>query len=74
MKMLNDEFNLFRGLFPLKVFITGPPCAGKTYSANKLSDEYGIPHMTIKDIVNMGMSLKNEFGNKIRAKIEELKD
>jgi hypothetical protein len=36
MKMLNDEFNHFRGLFPLKVFITGPPCSGKTYAAAKL--------------------------------------
>ena len=33
MTMLNDEFNHFRGLFPLKVFITGPPCSGKTYFA-----------------------------------------
>ena len=31
MKLLNDEFNLFRGLFPLKVFIGGPPGSGKTY-------------------------------------------
>ena len=31
MKLLNDEFNLFRGLFPLKVFIGGPPGAGKTH-------------------------------------------
>ena len=34
MKMLNDEFNYFRGLFPLKVFITGPPCSGKTFFAS----------------------------------------
>jgi hypothetical protein len=33
MKMLNDEFNYFRGLFPLKIFITGPPCSGKSYFA-----------------------------------------
>lgn len=38
MKMLNDEFNHFRGLFPLKVFITGPPCSGKTYFASKLAE------------------------------------
>lgn len=33
MTMLNEEFNFFRGLFPMKVFITGPPCSGKTYFA-----------------------------------------
>ena len=38
MKMLNDEFNYFRGLFPLKVLISGPPCSGKTYFASKLSE------------------------------------
>ena len=30
MPMLNAEFNLYRGLFPLKVFMTGPPASGKT--------------------------------------------
>jgi len=34
MKMLNEEFNLYRGLFPLKVFITGPPGSGKTHYAH----------------------------------------
>lgn len=54
MTMLNEEFNLFRGLFPLKVFITGPPCSGKTYFAKKLNELYGIPHLMIADIIAMG--------------------
>lgn len=33
MQLLNQEFNLYRGLFPLKVFITGPPASGKTHYA-----------------------------------------
>ncbi len=33
MQMLNEEFNIYRGLFPLKLFITGPPAAGKTHFA-----------------------------------------
>jgi dephospho-CoA kinase len=74
MKMLNDEFNYFRGLFPLKVFLSGPPCSGKTYFASKLSEQYGIPHITIKDIIAMGNSLTNEFGQKLKQKVEELKD
>lgn len=74
MKMLNDEFNYFRGLFPLKVMISGPPCSGKTYSAHQLSEEYGIPHITIKDVIDMGMQLKTEYGQQLKLKIEELKD
>lgn len=37
MQVLNQEFNLYRGLFPLKVFITGPPASGKTLYANHLA-------------------------------------
>ena len=51
MKLLNDEFNLFRGLFPLKVFIGGPPGAGKTHYTKMLAASYGIPHLTISDMV-----------------------
>ena len=74
MKMLNDEFNFFRGLFPLKVLISGPPCSGKTHFASKLSEQYGIPHITIQDIIDMGNSLTNEYGQKLKARVEELID
>lgn len=74
MKMLNEEFNFFRGLFPLKVLISGPPCSGKTYFASKLSEQYGIPHITIQDIIDMGNSLTNEYGQKLKARVEELID
>ena len=74
MGMLNEEFNYFRGLFPLKVQITGPPCAGKTFLARQLSEEYGIPHLTIKGILEMGLELKTEYGESLRTKIVELTD
>jgi len=47
MPMLNQEFNYFRGLFPLKVFITGPPCSGKTHFGTKLNEMYGVPHFKL---------------------------
>ena len=51
MKLLNEEFNLFRGLFPLKVYIGGPPGAGKTHFAKLIAESYGIPHLTISSMV-----------------------
>ena len=51
MSMLNQEFNLFRGLFPLKLFITGPPASSKTYNAHALSELYGVPHIKVADLV-----------------------
>lgn len=74
MPMLNEEFNYFRGLFPLKVFITGPPCSGKTYFAAKLNELYGVPHYQIQDLLAMGLNLQSEFGDQLRGRIEEMKD
>jgi len=50
-KALNDEFNLFRSLFPLKVFVGGPPASGKTFYSKKLASNYGIPHLVINDMI-----------------------
>lgn len=30
-RLLNDEFNKFRGLNPVKIFVSGPPASGKTF-------------------------------------------
>ena len=32
-RSLEQEFNTFRGLNPVKIYITGPPASGKTYYA-----------------------------------------
>ena len=74
MKSLNEEFNYYRGLIPLKVFITGPPGSGKTFMAKKLADQYGVPHITIHDVVQMGLALENEYGQQLKEKIEQLID
>jgi adenylate kinase len=74
MKMLNEEFNYYRSLFPLKVFITGPPCSGKTHFASRLNEMYGVPHIKIQDIVDMGKNLNTDYGDVVRARVEELKD
>lgn len=55
MTLLNQEFNLFRGLFPLKVFMTGPPAAGKTHYSQKLAESYGVPHIKIGDLISAAM-------------------
>jgi nucleoside-triphosphatase THEP1 len=51
MELLNVEFNHYRGLFPLKIFITGPPCSAKTFFSSKLSEQYGVPHIKIHDLI-----------------------
>ncbi len=74
LKTLNQEFNLFRGLFPLRILIAGPPASGKSHYASLLAQAYGVPHVTIKEILEMTKQTKGEFKEKIDAKVEELKD
>lgn len=74
MMMLNEEFNHFRGLFPLKVFIGGPPISGKTHFATKLAQSYGIPHLKISDLIHEASHAEDELCEEIRVKVEELKD
>lgn len=73
MKLLNDEFNLYRGLFPLKVFIGGPPGSGKTHYTKLLAESYGIPHLKIDDMVDHAKKQKDNLGTEIAQKIDELK-
>lgn len=42
-RLLNNEFNDFRGLHPVKIFITGAPASGKTFYSEKLALYYNIP-------------------------------
>lgn len=42
---LNTEFNNFRGLNPVKIFISGPPACGKSHYAKILANYYNIPHV-----------------------------
>ena len=45
---LNKEFNEYRKLNPVKIFITGPPASGKTFYAQKIVDYYNIPRIHVK--------------------------
>ncbi len=80
-RLLNEEFNLNRGLHPVKIFITGPPASGKTYYSERISMYYNIPRVHAKELSDRAFALSKfeegqgtELGEEIRAKIEELKD
>jgi len=74
LQLLNEEFNMFRGLFPLKVSIGGPPTVGKTHYASKLASSYGIPHLKLAGMVDHAVKEKSKLGDMVREKIEILKD
>ena len=38
MDLLRQEFNFYRGIKPIKIIISGPPCGGKTYISKKIAN------------------------------------
>lgn len=81
-RMLETEFNTFRGLKPVKIFITGPPASGKTYYAEKLARYYNIPRVQVKELVDEVFRLseieeeaagEDKLTNDCREKISEIK-
>jgi len=73
---IRKEFNLFRNLKPVKIFITGPPASGKSTLSQLLSQFYSLPVFNVKDLIERAKFLPEEdsLAHEIRAKIEELKD
>jgi hypothetical protein len=80
-RLLNEEFNTYRGLHPVKIFITGPPASGKTYYSERLAVYYNIPRVHAKELSDRAFQLakfeegqETELGVEIKTKIDELRD
>jgi adenylate kinase len=86
-KQLNVEFNEARGLNPVKLCVTGPPAAGKTYYAEKIEKYYNIPRVHVKELTDqafvMAAAEEEEGGDggdagalaaDIKARVGELRE
>lgn len=80
MPKLNEEFNKFRGLNPVKIFISGPPASGKSFYAEKLAKYYNIPHVHVKQLSDEALRIsvlddeaigENAFFAEIKTKCDE---
>ena len=74
MDLLRQEFNLYRGIKPIKIIISGPPCGGKTYIAKKIANQFKILHLTIPDLITWGKNLKNKLGEEMKLKMKEMEE
>ena len=80
---LNKEFNEFRGLKPVKIFVTGPPASGKSFYSASIAKYYNIPHVHIKELTDAALAIslldeeqigEDEEKANIKAKCDELRD
>lgn len=77
-RLLNEEFNAARNLQPVKIMITGPPAAGKTFYSEKIHANYDIPRVHIKEIADKALKMaqtEEEEGPafELKTKMEEAK-
>ena len=71
MDLISQEFNLYRGIKPIKIIITGPPSGGKSYIAEKIAKQFKITHLTMVNICQWAKNLKNMLGEETRQKMKE---
>jgi len=68
---VKEEFCIQNQLKPIKIFITGPPLSGKSHFGKKMSEEYNVPHLVIKDLIEAAEKLKDD--SEIHIAIEDWK-
>ena len=51
-QLVKDEFAKERKLKPVKIFITGPPCSGKSFFGKQMADHYNVPHISIGSLID----------------------
>ena len=51
-QLVKDEFAKERKLKPVKIFISGPPCSGKSFFGKQMADHYNVPHISIGSLLD----------------------
>lgn len=70
-QLVKQEFCDKRNLKPVKIFITGPPAAGKSFYGKQLAEHYNVPHIHVAKLIEEVESWNGEKEKYIYAKREE---
>jgi len=49
---VKEEFAKERNLKPVKIFLSGPPCSGKTFFGKQLAEHYNVPHINMERLLD----------------------
>lgn len=51
-QLVKKEFEKERNLKPVKIFISGPPCSGKTFFGKQMAEHYNVPHINMEKLLS----------------------
>jgi len=71
-KKLKEEFCEENLLKPITIFVTGPPLSGKSYYSAQLSEQYNIPHVTLKPLIEKLETI--DSGSDLGKEMKEFKE
>ena len=80
-QLVKQEFAKERNLKPVKIFISGPPCSGKTFFGKQLAEHYNVPHINMEkllsDLASWDQEKEDNYNKReaLRAtKVEEIRE
>lgn len=68
---VRTEFSVMRKLTPMRVSVIGPPGAGKSLYAQKLSERYCVPVVQVGDVIEEALKAGDELAEQAKAMLEE---
>ena len=70
-QLVKEEFEKKRGLKPVKIFISGPPCSGKSFFGKQLAEHYNVPHIHMEKLLSDIKSWDQEKEDNWRKRVAE---
>ena len=72
--LIRNEFNLYRGLKPVKIIVIGPPNSGKSFLCKKLYEKLNLPSLNISNCIEEAKNKNDSLGEEIRNKFIEINE
>jgi len=72
--LVRQEYTTERCLQPVRIFVHGPPGAGKSFYSAALSKKYHVPHIQLGEVIAQALAAEDELAEEIDASLHGTKE